>query len=117
MLSLKVFLVFLVFLASVASARDLSTGTVKIGGLEKEDHGASLDEFGNGAGASGGGGWMSDFAQEGCDCTCDCPEEEPDCSCVCDWCGDEVDQATMKQRRQQRRRRLGTFPPPESLYY
>lgn len=104
----------LVLLISVVSARDLSSEAVKIAGADSEPASA---EFGNGAGASGGGGWMSDFAQEGCDCTCDCPDEDPDCSCVCDWCGDEVDQATMKQRRKQRRRRLGTFPPPESLYY
>ena len=102
--------VLLLLLVSAINARDLSSGAVKIASTESE-------EFGNGAGASGGGGWMSDFAQEGCDCTCDCPDEDPDCTCVCDWCGDEVDQATMKKQRKQRRRRLGTYPPPNSLYF
>ena len=101
----------LLVLVSMASARDLSSGAIRA----SAENGATNREFGNAPGASAG--YMNNFAQEGCDCTCDCPDADPDCTCVCDWCGDEVDQATMKKQRKQRRRRLGTYPPHNSLYF
>jgi hypothetical protein len=79
---------------------------------------SSDEEFGNSdSSVSGksGDSWLSNnFAADGCDCVCDCEEQDLDCSCVCK-CDEEQDsvthiddyqQAQEAEALPQRRRRL-----------